>query len=62
MYDRGFRSKVWTSVSTHIQLLLNKYNNAHMDENDYEGDYVNQMELVAKARPYLIVFLYHENI
>jgi hypothetical protein len=33
---------------THIQLLLNKYNNARMEENDYIGDYVNQMELVAK--------------
>jgi hypothetical protein len=33
---------------THIQLLLNKYNNACMEEKDYIGDYVNQMELVAK--------------
>jgi hypothetical protein len=29
---------------THIQLLLNKYNNERMDENDY----VNRMKLVAK--------------
>lgn len=33
---------------THIQLLLNKYNKTHMEENDYVGDYVNQMKLVAK--------------
>jgi hypothetical protein len=26
---------------THIQLLLNKYNNAHIEENDYIGNYVN---------------------
>ena len=26
---------------THIQLLLNKYNNARMEENDYIGNYVN---------------------
>jgi hypothetical protein len=33
---------------THIQSLLNKYNKARMEENDYVGDYVNQMKLVAK--------------
>jgi hypothetical protein len=57
---------------THTQLLLNKYNNTCMEENDYIGDYVNQMELVTKElsnvghpvsdkiQPwYLVVFLYH---
>ena len=34
--------------NTQIQLLLNKYNNARMEEKDYIGDYVNQMERVAK--------------
>jgi hypothetical protein len=33
---------------THIQFLLDKYNYARMGENDYVGEFVNQMELIAK--------------
>jgi hypothetical protein len=33
---------------THIQLLLDKYNCARMSEGDYVGEFINQMELIAK--------------
>ena len=33
---------------TQIQLLLDKYNNTRMSDNDSVGDHVNQMELIAK--------------
>ena len=33
---------------THLQLLLDKYNSTCMNEDDYVGDFVNQMELIAK--------------
>jgi hypothetical protein len=37
---------------THIQLLLDKYNSTHINEDDYVGDFVNQMELIAKKPAY----------
>jgi hypothetical protein len=37
---------------THIQLLLDKYNSTRMNEDDYVGDFVNQMELIAKELAY----------
>ena len=42
--DQKYRPK----FDTYIQLLLNKYNITRTKENDYVGDYINQMELVAK--------------
>ena len=38
--------------NTHIQLLLDKYNSTCMNEDDYVGDFVNQMELIAKELAY----------
>jgi hypothetical protein len=37
---------------THIQLLLDKYNSTRMNEDDYVGNFVNQMKLIAKELAY----------
>ena len=37
---------------THMHLLLDKYNSACMSEDDYMGNFLNQMELIAKEHAY----------
>ncbi|XP_028119398.1 uncharacterized protein LOC114316901 [Camellia sinensis] len=44
----ALESKYGVRSDTQIQLLLDKYNNTRMSDNDSVGDYANQMELMAK--------------
>jgi hypothetical protein len=44
----ALENKYGPRSDTHIQWLLNKYNNSRMEENNYVGDYVNQVKLIAK--------------
>ena len=44
----ALESKYGVRSDTQIQLLLEKYNNTRMSDNDSVGDHVNQMELITK--------------
>jgi hypothetical protein len=44
----ALEAKYGPRSDTHIQLLLDKYNCSRMSEGDNVGEFVNQMELIAK--------------
>ena len=44
----ALESKYGPRSETHVQLLLDKFNNTRMNEGDYIGDHINTMELLAK--------------
>ena len=44
----ALETKYGCRSDTQIQLLLDKFNNIKMNEGDVVGDYVNQLELIAK--------------
>ena len=45
----ALETKYGCRSDTHIQLLLDKFNNIKMNEDDIVGDHVNQLELITKA-------------